>query len=118
MKKRIFDLYTSISTIIPVSIAAVVYAGLVIAVTAIPGTANAQTVCSTYPQIKKELSSKFAEAPIGVGLSKNGTVIQVFSAADGTTWTIVSTDINGQSCLIANGEAWQNLPVNPRGPRV
>ncbi len=36
------------------------------------------------------------------------------STVDGTSWTMVVTLPNGTSCLLAKGEAWENVPKVPK----
>jgi hypothetical protein len=45
-------------------------------------------------------------------------VIEVLKAPDGKTWTILFTSPNGASCLVASGEAWQELEVKLNGPHA
>ena len=44
-----------------------------------------------------------------MGLTASGGIIEVFASQEGT-WTIVITQPNGTSCLIAVGLDWENLP--------
>ncbi len=46
-----------------------------------------------------------------MGLTVSGGIIEVFASKEGT-WTMVITQPNGTSCLIAVGQDWENLP-NP-----
>lgn len=81
-----------------------------------PASAQAVTVCSTHAEVTKRLDKRLAQAPVAVGLANGGRVIEVFSSEDGDTWTIVLTQPNGKTCLVANGEAWLSLPMKLRGP--
>ncbi len=56
------------------------------------------------------------ETPIALGLEKRGDVVEIFSSGDGATWTMVFTRPDGETCLVASGEAWQAIPVKVRGP--
>ena len=80
--------------------------------------ASAQTVCTTHAEVTKHLDRRYAEAPVGIGLASNGGVIEVFSSGDGSTWTIVITKPDGMSCVVASGEAWENLPRIAFGPQA
>ena len=62
------------------------------------------------------LSAKYSEEPIAVGVTSNGGVIEVLKAPDGQTWTILFTYPSGPSCLVASGEAWQELEEKIKGP--
>jgi hypothetical protein len=74
--------------------------------------ATAQSVCMTHAEVEKQLGTNFAESPIALGLASNGSVFEIFSKADGTSWTMVITQPNGVSCLLAEGEAWESVPRN------
>ena len=73
-------------------------------VAAIP--ASAQMACAERSDIITRLGGQYSEAPVAMGLANNGGVIEVLSSPEGNTWTIIVTDPNGQSCLIAAGEYW------------
>ena len=72
-------------------------------------------------EVERQLGANYAEAPVAMGLASNGSVFEVFSKADGTSWTMVLTLPNGTSCLVAEGEAWENVPKNAKvalGPQT
>tara|TARA_Y100000031_G_C8177535_1_gene364822 strand:+ start:176 stop:370 length:195 start_codon:yes stop_codon:yes gene_type:complete len=49
-------------------------------------------------------------------LASSGAVLEVL-ASKGGTWTILVTQPNGTSCVVATGEAWQGLtPASAIGP--
>jgi len=57
-----------------------------------------------------KLSTGYKEAPVAMGLASNGALIEVLSSAEnGKTWTIIITQPNGVSCVMATGESWQPL---------
>ena len=78
--------------------------------------AGAQNLCMSRTNVLKQLSSKYAETPISLGLEKSGDVIEIFSSGDGDTWTMVLTRPGGETCMIASGEAWQVIPAKVSGP--
>lgn len=79
--------------------------------------ATAQTVCGERAELVSRLEKGYAESPRSLGLASNGTVFEVFTSAEGT-WSLLVTLPNGQSCLVAAGEAWENLPVPVKGQPV
>ena len=83
-----------------------------------PTPAAAQTACMSRAEVLDQLSSKYAETPISLGLEKSGDVVEIFTSGDGDTWTMVLTRPDGQTCMIASGEAWQVIPAKVRGPDV
>ncbi|WP_156939925.1 hypothetical protein [Mesorhizobium sp. LNHC209A00] len=81
-------------------------------------TAGGLPPCGSRPEILKQLSSRFKEAPVALGLAKNGSVVEVLTSEDGATWTIMVSQPNGSSCLVAIGEGWEELKrVGSKGER-
>ena len=81
-------------------------------------SASAQSVCTTHPEIAKQLKSRHSEAPVAIGLADNAGVIEVFSTGDGSTWTMVLTLPDGMSCVMATGEAWEHLTWTVLDPQA
>lgn len=77
--------------------------------------ATAQTVCGKRGEFLQRLSRNYDEAPVAVGLVSNGNVIEVLVSESGS-WTIILTRPDGVSCVVAAGEAWQDLPELVSGP--
>ena len=103
----------SIPKLIAVTIGAIAVATLL----AMPANAMSP-VCGDRIKVLDSLSAKYAEEPVAVGVTANGGVIEVLKAPDGKTWTILFTSPNGASCLVASGEAWQELEVKLNGPHA
>lgn len=80
--------------------------------------ASAEPRCADYNEISRQLERRHAEEPISLGLSSAGKVVQVFSTIDGATWTMVVTEPDGKSCVIAAGTYWQHLPKPSAGPEA
>ncbi|WP_033068771.1 hypothetical protein [Thalassospira australica] len=78
--------------------------------------AMASPVCGDRSKVIDSLSAKYSEEPVAVGVTSNGGVIEVLKAPDGQTWTILFTYPSGPSCLVASGEAWQDLEEKLNGP--
>jgi hypothetical protein len=71
-------------------------------------TASAQTLCGERANFLKHLGTNHQEAPTSMGLTSTGKVIEVLTSEKGT-WTIIITDPDGNSCLVAAGEAWEAI---------
>jgi hypothetical protein len=81
------------------------------------GAAMAASPCKKYEQMSETLERQYAEVPVGGGLASTGKLVQVFAAKDGATWTVVLTQPNGMSCIVASGRYWQ--AATPKdGPQV
>ena len=70
--------------------------------------AAAQMVCSDRDKFLKHLGDGYSESPVAMGLASNGTVLEVLASTNGT-WTISLTKPNGLSCVVASGEAWEQI---------
>ena len=73
------------------------------------GPAAAQQTPLTRTEVVQQLSDRYSEEPVALGLASNGGVIEVFSTRDGSTWTIVLTMPNGISAVVAVGESWTEV---------
>ncbi len=80
--------------------------------------ASAQAMCTTHAEVAKDLESRYSESPAAIGLASNGGVIELFAASDGATWTLVLTMPDGNSCAMAMGQGWENLPAIALGPQA
>ncbi len=51
-----------------------------------------------------------------MGVAENGGLIEVLSSQKGSTFTIIVTSPEGETCMVAAGEDWQGLihKVTPR----
>lgn len=70
--------------------------------------AEAQSIAAPRAEIVKQLGDAYAEAPVAIGLTGNGSVIELFTTGDGSTWTIVITSPDGLSRVVAAGESWMS----------
>ena len=94
--------------------------GLTLAALVIALPAAAQTVCVTERgDVVKQLSSQHHENPVAMGLASDGSVLEVLAAKTGS-WTILVTRPDGVSCIVASGEAWDDVPrpLKVKGPQV
>lgn len=78
------------------------------------GAASAQQVCGERTKLMTSLGEKYAEAPVAMGLTSAGAVIEVLTSSSGT-WTFLVTYPTGQTCMIASGESWETLAIKPAG---
>jgi len=77
---------------------------------------RASPVCGDRRKVIDSLGAKYSAEPVAVGVTSNGGVIEVLKAPDGQTWAILFTYPSGPSCLVASGEAWQDLEAQLKGP--
>ena len=78
---------------------------------------GAPAICTARDGLLSQLESKYGEVPVAIGVA-DGQLIELLTAKDGITWTIILTSPKGMSCLIASGDGWQPLAPAPTGPSV
>ena len=87
---------------------------LVIAIAALIGLtlaaikANAAPQCAPHAAVVAGLARNYGETVRSMGLTGQGTMIEVF-ASDAGTWTIVQTAPMGTACLIASGGSFETV---------
>ncbi|MHA1566908.1 MAG: hypothetical protein ACTSX7_16480 [Alphaproteobacteria bacterium] len=69
-----------------------------------------QRACSTRVDLLKRLGQVYSEDPVALGIATNGGMLEVLSTQNGSTWTIIITMPDGNSCMFASGESWQAIP--------
>jgi hypothetical protein len=94
-----------------------IQAALVIASLLIAPTALAQPVCGSHKMVAENLQKTYAETLVSMGVTVGGAVVEVYASPDGT-WTLVITQPNGVTCLIAAGKDWENLPKLAKGGAI
>ena len=75
------------------------------------GPVGAQMLCQERAQVLEKLAAGYKEAPVAMGLASNGALIEILTSDEGgrDTWTIIVTQPNGISCVMATGESWQDI---------
>lgn len=85
-------------------------AAITMAVMLFVPAAHAEPLCVERKTALKSLEKTYSEAPVSIGLASNGSVIEVLASSSGS-FTIILTQPNGLSCVMAAGENWENLPL-------
>lgn len=88
--------------------AAIVSAALLGSIT--PAEAQSPQSCAKRTDIIKHLTGQYHETPVAIGLSDNGSLLEILASSDGKTWTLLFSMPTGVSCLMATGQDWQALP--------
>ena len=65
--------------------------------------------CAPRDTVVERLASKFGETRQSIGLGSNNSLVEVFASTDSGTWTITVTMANGLTCLVASGQAFEEL---------
>ena len=86
------------------------------AIAAKPAAAEeALTLWNERHVVVEALADSYAETPRALGITSDGTVLELFTAGEGETWTITVTLPNGKSRIIATGEHWITRPMLAKG---
>lgn len=62
-------------------------------------------MCGEREDFAQKLNKAYGERPSSAGLESEGSVFEVFRSDEGS-WTILSTQPTGLSCIVAVGDAW------------
>ena len=100
------------STVSIVSAAAVV---AFLGVRPMPGATAQDTPCAERNNVIDTLGSQYKESPRAIGLVSKEAVLEVF-VSDTGTWTVVVTDPQGVSCVLAAGQSWEEIPMASNAP--
>lgn len=65
--------------------------------------------CAPRPAVVERLTDTYGETRQSIGLATNNTVMEVFASAENGTWTIVVTNPQGITCLVAAGRSFEAL---------
>ncbi len=68
--------------------------------------------CDQRARVLGHLAQKYKEAPVAIGVTSTGGMVEVLTTGDGGTWTIILSNPNGTSCLVAAGEGWRALHLD------
>lgn len=99
-------------TLIAPASAAVLLAGLCVGATEAAATPQ---ICGTRADLLKQLTQRYSEAPVGIGLSNTGALVEILTNDTGSSWSIMVSQPNGTSCLVAAGQEWQQLKPDVAG---
>ncbi len=72
--------------------------------------AESNMVCGDRDEIVSELQKSWQEQQTAIGMSNNGSMVEVFSSDTGT-WTMLMTMPGGPTCMIAAGQHWDQHQI-------
>jgi hypothetical protein len=101
-------MFTTLRSIATAAIAGVALAG------SFAGAAEAAQKCGKHEDIVKVLASKYQESRRAMGLVSAQSVMEIYMSPKGT-WTMLVSNTKGESCIVAAGEAWQELAIQAAG---
>jgi len=65
-------------------------------------------VCGDRKEIVADLLDKYDERVQSIGLSTDGSLLEIFASSQGT-WTALISTPAGAACVIGAGEAWEHV---------
>ncbi|WP_417206671.1 hypothetical protein [Antarctobacter sp.] len=73
--------------------------------------------CAPRDKVVTRLAAKYGETRQSMGLGANNAVMELFASPDSGSWTITVTMANGITCLVASGQAFEELAeaLPPKG---
>ncbi|MEM8689216.1 MAG: hypothetical protein AAGF81_17945 [Pseudomonadota bacterium] len=74
-------------------------------------TAEARSFCAPRDNIVDILGKRFSEQRQAIGLASQTGLVELY-VSKGGTWSMVRTNVQGVSCVIASGHAWERAPVS------
>lgn len=92
----------------PLLLAALVAAGTI---ALWPRPAPAQQVCGEREAVVARLAEHFGEVRRDAAPASLSAFYELFASEPGGTWTLLLSDVDGVSCIVAAGRDWR-----PRGP--
>jgi hypothetical protein len=75
-----------------------------------PSAAAQSGYCGERAEIVDYLKSQYKEAQRGFGMVDQSLIIELF-VGPGGSWTLLTTNTGGKSCLIGGGTDWQEIDV-------
>lgn len=75
-------------------------------------------VCGEGHEMRDGLRTAHNEFLVGEGLTVSGAVVELFTARNGETWSLLLTVPGGVTCLIGAGSEWQHLEQPKPQPRT
>ena len=71
--------------------------------------AQSQRQCAPRDAVVARLAETYGESRQAIGLGGNNAVMEVFASEESGSWTITVTMVNGMTCLLASGQAFETL---------
>lgn len=71
--------------------------------------AYAAPQCGPRAAVLAQLMDRYGETRRSMGIAANNMVMEFFASGTSQSWTITVTSTDGQTCLIASGEAFEPM---------
>ena len=88
---------------------------LLMAGTTVSAEAQERMNCNTREYMADALTTEYAEQPAGLGVTNDGTVVELWQGGGGSSWTLLLSMPNGNSCIVGAGNDWIQLETAKKG---
>ncbi|WP_457650454.1 hypothetical protein [Profundibacter sp.] len=65
--------------------------------------------CAAHDAVVTRLATAYGETRHSIGLAADNSVVEVFASDETGTWTITVTTADGTTCLVASGQAFEDM---------
>ena len=90
-------------------LAALTAAAAIYLATTTQAAAQSQRNCGPREAVVERLASSYGETRQSVGIGSNNAMVEVFASEETGSWTILVTMPTGVTCLVASGEAFEEV---------
>ena len=80
-----------------------------------PVQAQSSAPCMVRGDLVDRLSQKYSETMIGGGLQNAQQLLEVWRSEETGSFTVIVTNAEGLSCIVATGQHWQAAVLTPEG---
>lgn len=115
-QSRLHGVFKPIAGLASAIVGSAMAVGVVAALSTASVPAHAQQLCLLRDVAVSQLTKQHGEEISARGLATNGKFMMELFTGESGSWTLITTDVNGRSCVIASGEAWAPVPVVPGDP--
>jgi len=72
--------------------------------------------CEQRENLVAALAERYREAPVALGVTNGGSLVEVLTGKTSETWTIIVTSPQGISCLVFSGDGWRTRTQTATDP--
>ena len=115
-QSRVHGAFRSVAGLASTVVSSAMAIGVVAALSMASVPAQAQQLCLLRDVAVSQLTKQHGEEISARGLATDGKFMMELFTGERGSWTLITTDVNGRSCVVASGEAWSPVPVVPGDP--
>ena len=72
-----------------------------------------EIICAPRDEMTSKLAHQFGETRVATGVRDIERVMEIWTSESSGNWTMVMTYADGNSCIVAMGEHWNDLLPRP-----